>query len=249
MKEIHILNGDALKERFPSSLGSDLLVARECLIDGDVSADSLDEFFEVRASYLSATYESEKGFYHSEVIPEFKKIISLPVGSVINLWFEDDLFCQINMWFICSLIEEFVTPDKIFLVRPNTNLQYGFGGLDTEGLTEAYHSRVELTESDIILFSSLWKSYQNNNHWDILEKSKTISDTFPFLLEAAKANVERFLEDGSPGRPEQTLLNIMNELGSDKFGPVFREFHKRESIYGFGDLQVKRLFDKLRNSS
>jgi hypothetical protein len=29
------------------------------------------------------------------------------------------------------------------------------------------------------------------------------------------------------------------------FGTVFQEFCKRESIYGFGDLQVKRIFDEV----
>jgi len=41
----------------------------------------------------------------------------------------------------------------------------------------------------------------------------------------------------------------MKELETQDFGPVFREFTKRESIYGYGDLQVKRLFDELLQES
>ncbi|OAN62871.1 DUF1835 domain-containing protein [Balneola sp. EhC07] len=248
MKEFHILNGDALKDQFPDSLNGELIVARECLVNGDVSADSLDQLFELRAEYLSNAYDSEKGFYHNEVIPEFKKIISLPEHSVINLWFEDDLFCQVNLWFVSHLILNFVTPTQVFLVRPHTDIQYGFGGLNSDGLENAFRSKVRLSVDEVKLFSSLWELYQDQNHTEILELAVKHSKEFPFLEDAAQANLERFPSDGSPGRPEQTLLDIMKETGSDEFGLVFREFHKRESIYGFGDLQVKRLFDQLRNS-
>jgi len=248
MKEFHILNGDALKDQFPDSLNGELIVARECLVDGDVSANSLDQLFELRAEYLSITYPSDIEFYHQEVIPEFNKIISLPEHSVIHLWFEDDLFCQVNLWFVSHLIHNFVTPSQVFLVRPHTDIRYGFGGLNSDGLANVYKSKVQLSDNEVKLFSSLWELYQNQSHAEILSMAVKHSKEFPFLEDAAKANIERFPNDGSLGRPEQTLLDIMKETDSNEFGPVFREFHKKESIYGFGDLQVKRLFDKLRNS-
>lgn len=43
----------------------------------------------------------------------------------------------------------------------------------------------------------------------------------------------------------QALQQIIDELGTEEFTLVFREFCKREGIYGFGDLQVKRLYDEL----
>jgi hypothetical protein len=59
-------------------------------------------------------------------------------------------------------------------------------------------------------------------------------------------------EDGSvrrtnenPGRPSQSLIAIMNQFKTEDFDTVFREFSKREPIYGFGDLQVKRLLDQI----
>ena len=248
MNEFHILNGDALKHQFPDSLIGELIVARECLVDGDVSAASLDQLFELRAEYLSNAYDSEKVFYHNEVIPEFKKIISLPNKSTINLWFEDDLFCQVNLWFVSYLVHKFASPSHAFLVRPHTDIQYGYGGLNSDGLKDAFRSKTRLSHDDLKFFASLWELYQNQNHAEILELAVKHSEKFPFLEDAAKANLDRFPEDRSPGRPEQTLLDIMKETGSDEFGPVFREFHKRESIYGFGDIQVKRMFDELRNS-
>ncbi len=247
MKEFHILNGDALKEQFPDSVSGEIIVARECLIDGPVSGETLEDFFSVRSNYLNHQYSGVQPDYSKDVVPEFKKIIELSEESVVNLWFEDDLFCQLNFWFCCSLISEYASPKQVFLVRPHTNLQYGFGGLDTNGLVKAFQSRIELTTEDIELFSRLWKLYQKNEHAEILRLSEQNEERFPFLAEAAQANLDRFPEDGSPGRPKKTLLAIIKELDTDKFGPVFQEFHKRESVYGFGDLQVKRMFDELRS--
>ena len=40
----------------------------------------------------------------------------------------------------------------------------------------------------------------------------------------------------------------MDELNTEQFGLIFKEFCNRESIYGFGDLQVKRLLDEIKNN-
>ncbi len=245
--EIHILNGDALKEQFPDSINGETIVARECLIDGPVSGETLEDFFSVRSNYLNNQYSGIQPDYSEDVVPEFVKITELSEESIVNLWFEDDLFCQLNFWFCCSLISEYASPKQVFLVRPHTNLQYGFGGLDSNGLVKAFQSRVELSPKDIELFSTLWKLYRKNEHAEILSLSENSADRFPFLQAAAQANLDRFPDDDSLPRPQKTLLKIMNELKTDKFGPVFQEFHKRESIYGFGDLQVKKMFDELRS--
>ena len=46
-----------------------------------------------------------------------------------------------------------------------------------------------------------------------------------------------------------TLEGGADDEGNDVMDVVPREFCKRESIYGFGDLHVKRLFDKIKNNS
>jgi hypothetical protein len=71
---------------------------------------------------------------------------------------------------------------------------------------------------------------------------------YPFILTAVKAHTDRIPTEGNLGRPSQSLIQIMKELETDEFEPVFKEFSKRESIYGFGDLQVKRLFDEVKNN-
>jgi hypothetical protein len=52
------------------------------------------------------------------------------------------------------------------------------------------------------------------------------------------------IEDGTQGRPERVLEEITKNISTD-FPRVFKEFWSRESIYGFGDTQLKELYEKV----
>ena len=57
----HILNGDALIDRFSATgLKGKMVVARECLIEGDLTGDKPEEFYQTRANYLAAKYGESK---------------------------------------------------------------------------------------------------------------------------------------------------------------------------------------------
>ena len=46
-------------------------------------------------------------------------------------------------------------------------------------------------------------------------------------------------------RPYTSLLEITKKLKPSSFGKVFVEFSQKEAVYGFGDIQVKRIFDEI----
>jgi hypothetical protein len=162
--QYHILNGDSLKQQFPETIQGEIIVTHECLVDGNVRGNSLDELFQVRAQFISNNYEN----------------------------------------------------------------------------------RLLLTELD--KFTDLWKLYQKNGLEQLLKTAKELESKYPFILTVVKAHTDRIPTKGNLGRPSQSLIQIMKELETDEFEPVFKEFSKRESIYGFGDLQVKRLFDEVKNN-
>ena len=54
----HVLNGDSLAYSFPeANIEGDIIVAREALIEGDLSGNNLDEFWQSRAKYIGITEE------------------------------------------------------------------------------------------------------------------------------------------------------------------------------------------------
>ncbi|MUP46057.1 DUF1835 domain-containing protein [Gramella sp. BOM4] len=123
----HILNGDALKQGFPKRIPGELIIVRECLIEGDVSRRDLDGFFASRISWLGEAYNESRENYKRRVKQEFKKILNLDKKSEINLWFEEDLFCQVNLWFVCYLLK-LIDAENVYLIKPESQDRYGFGG-------------------------------------------------------------------------------------------------------------------------
>jgi len=243
MTQYHILNGDALKSHFPPSIKGEQIVARECLVDGAVNGESLEELFETRVQFISQHYGATTEEYQEKVVSEFQRIRNIESGTEINLWFEDDLFCQVNMWFVLSLLKGKDNP--IFLVRPDVHTRYGFGGLDEEGLLSIYENRKEMTELDKL--SNFWKTYQSENIDQLLAQAKELRAVYPFMLDAVQAHIARIPKGDSLGRPTETLIQIMKDLDTEDFGPIFQAFCERESIYGFGDSQVKRLLRAIKN--
>ncbi|HEY0059022.1 MAG TPA: hypothetical protein VGB56_07785, partial [Flavisolibacter sp.] len=129
----HVLDGDALAERFSAlQLPGDMVIVRECMIEGDLSGGNLEEFYQRRAAYLERTYKESGRNYQDEVISELAKITSAPAGSQVNLWFGYDLFCFANMLFVLSLIEPWSGDKQVCVVYPShlsgNDVWLDFGG-------------------------------------------------------------------------------------------------------------------------
>lgn len=245
MKTYHILNGDALKHQFPEDkIPGELIVTRECFVEGPVKPKSKDQFFKQRAEFIAEAYGDHD--YENKVIPELSKISQIKDGAV-TLWFEEDLFCQINLWFVCSQL--YMNEVDVSLVYPKNSLQYGFGGLSQDELATAYQHRKSLSKINVNQFAILWFAYRNDDIERLLKLAVQLHSDFPFIMKAVEAHFDRIPKDGKPGKPEQLIRDIMEEKSTKDFAIIFQEFSKRAPIYGYGDLQVKRIFDQINRST
>ncbi|PZU91350.1 MAG: DUF1835 domain-containing protein [Chryseobacterium sp.] len=240
MKHIfHITNGDYLAEELKNtSIKGEIIVCREALITGTLKADSLEEFWEVRAKSIADDYNvSEKSYYENSV-SEFEKILNIPEGSEVNLWFEDDLFCQVNLWFCISLLSK-IDDLKIYRVFPKIdaeNYWKGFSDSNHSDLEDLLESKVVFNKNDIELTLKLWKAYQNNDMDSLKQLSYNQSNCFHFLKEVTDAYINI--------KPENFIRNQI-ENGLTDFDSVFKKFQKELGIFGFGDLQVRNIYQKL----
>jgi hypothetical protein len=241
----HILNGDALKSQFPKLISGELLVARECLVDGNIQGDNLDELFSNRAEYLERYPQIPVGEYFRTSVPEFTKITNIPKGAIVYCWFEDDLFCQVNFWFVLHLLAKQQYGYQVYLVRPNKGNEYSFGHMSHDELVTAYGAANIIETIELKRLASLWWYYQQKNFDELLKLAESYLDKFPFLLPAINAEIDRLPNDTGYGRPERCLLSIMKTLDTQDFAVIFRVFNQNEAIYSFGDIQVKRIFDEL----
>jgi hypothetical protein len=240
--DIHVLNGDALA--FKHSFEGNVVICRECLIDGPVKSDNIDNFWQARADFIYNQFGADRDEYRTRVKPEFEKLSQIGRDDNIYLWFEHDLFCQVNMWFIIHLLSSHAFVPNVFRVMPPVNDNWlGFGRKSSAELAEFFKSRVRLSSADQALAGQLWKAYQAGDTGKLLELGNTRSDAFPHLKEVCEAQAER-VRDSHSGRPYQRLRDIINS-GTTNFGEIFRQFSQTERIYGFGDDQVKTMLKRL----
>lgn len=245
MPEIfHILNGDCLWEQFPDHLTGEKIIARECLMDGPSDLADLNLFFEQRANFISVTFGFSEIEYYEKSQLEFEKILKLPNHSTINLWFEKDLFCQVNLWFVCHLLNLRKDSDNIFLILSN-DLEMGFGGMDSKELNTAYENRTKLSEPNLVKFDRLWKAFGQKDFEVLQNIGNELSNEFPFLNETIQAEIDRQPGARSLGKPLELLKEIITKKQTSSMKIIFPVFQKKAAIYGYGDLQVAKMIDHL----
>ena len=180
----HILNGDSLAYSFPGAkMDGGIIVFREAFIDGELSGDNFHDFWQSRARYMGLTATE----YHNAVVKEFEKIINAPGNSVFNLWFEYDLFCQVNRWFVLSIINSLSIKKKVFDVNTSyldkTSKQFwnGFGKANSSDLRICFADRTPLNDADLQLGQDLWVAYKTGNLEELTRLARNQSSAFPYL--------------------------------------------------------------------
>jgi hypothetical protein len=245
MKNTHILNGDALLSKFPSSIPGEKIIFRECLVDGPVDFDSIEALILGRSKYLAETYPgAQEKPYIPHVSAELEKIITSSDSNRIYCWFEADLFCQVNLWYSIFLLGDHI--GEIVLVLPEMTLQNGFAGLNEEELFKAYRDPRILSKNERSILRRLWLLFQKNKSTEAKTLAWTLETDLPFLMPAIKAWDESIPHGDYLGKPKAALKAISTELKTEKFKYIFREFHRRLPIYGYGDLLTNRLWDEIK---
>jgi len=118
MRRIALLNGDYLAEQLKGAeLPLETIVFREALVSGPLGGATWEEFWEARVGFLTKQYGATALEVQKKTVAELDKIRSLADGVELSLWFEDDLFCQVNLWFVLYLLSD-ARKIKIYRVFP-----------------------------------------------------------------------------------------------------------------------------------
>ena len=241
MKIMHVLPGDSMVESFKkTNIDGEFVVCRECLIEGELHGVDLAEFWEVRAKFIGENYGGSEDDYRRNVAAELEKLQNLPQQTVVNLWFEYELFCQTNMWFCLFLLRQ--TLAEVYRVQPivreKSEVWKGFGGLDKEDLQKCLAAKTKFSEVDLMLGANLWEAYRIKDFTKLASLGKTKSECFPKLNEVCEAEIEK------QSRPQKTVQKIISS-GETDFNVIFTRFGETEGVYGFGDSQIKRMLSEI----
>lgn len=239
----HVLPGDSVVKEFADSgIGGEVIVCREAFISGPIDAEELGAFWDQRARFILGEYGEDEIEYHEKVAAGLNRLTELDSDDEVNLWFEYELFCSVNMWFCLSLLRE--TGATAYRVEPigldEAERWDGFGRFDADDLKACFELRTEFSADEIQLGASLWDAYRKGDHRAVADLAMTESECFPHLKEVAAAAAVQDIE------PIETLKAI-TAAGETDFAKIFAEFKKRAGVYGYGDAQVLTLLERLHS--
>jgi len=237
----HVLPGDSLVDEFKKThIEGEVIVCREALVDGPIDADTLDEFWDQRARFILAEHGDDEIEYHEKVADSLNRLTEIAADDEVNLWFEYELFCSVNMWFCLSLLRE--TGAAVYRVEPigldEGHRWDGFAKFTAEDLQAAFELRTQFTKEEIALGTTLWNTYRRKNYTELRAAAAGREwPCFPYLAEVIAAAAD---EDIAP-------LEAVREIqagGECDFGGIFEAFKQRAGVYGYGDVQVRRLIER-----
>jgi hypothetical protein len=244
---LHVINGDSTYNSFSDTgLDGDVLVWRETLSEGPLAENITGgDFWRKRAEWIKETYGETTDGYQDKVLDEIAKL-SCP-HQEINLWFEFDLFCQVNLLGTLMLLQRQndLSEPAVFLIcpadYPGKPVFRGMGELDAEELEYLYDNiRERLNGLDFIVAEQAWKAYVCNNVDKLIQ---FIDETdywgnLTLLKPALEAHVKRLqLNEQGLNYIEQLLLDIYNSGIHEKHA-IYSAFWNTELIYGMGDAQI-----------
>jgi hypothetical protein len=239
---VHVLPGDAVLEQFnAANIDGDVIVFREALVTGPLDGAYPDEFWDVRANFVTIEYGEDPIDFREKVVYEIERLEEISPDAEINFWFEYELFCQANMWFCLDRLREHPNAFRVAPLNPTPeNVWKGFGSHSAQDIAESLDLRVRFTAQDLQMGSELWQAFRSRDGEKLRELGKHSSPAFPFLKEVSDAAA---VVDTEP----LAVLREIREQGHTEIDTIFPEFQKRAGVFGFGDLQVETLIRRLEN--
>lgn len=251
---LHILNGDSTLYSFErTGINGDVLVWREILSEGPLLENiNSAAFWKGRCAWISETFGESADGYQQKVVDPLARLSE--DYKEINLWFEFDLHCQVNMLGVMMLLSQHtdLTERNVFLICPDSFPGKpdfrSMGELTAEELEYLYDNiRVQLSDYDFELATEAWDIYiiKDAAQLEIWLATDRFWGNLHSLKPALQSHLKR-LQFNAEGRNfiEQELLDIYNSGIKDRLS-IYKEFWRTNSIYGMGDRELNIYLDKL----
>lgn len=240
---LHVLNGDSTKALFPIDLiPGDLLVWREALCEGKVNENiSTDMFWKDRAAHIEEAYQSKN--YEEKVLSEISRLKDLSQFEEVTLWFEYDLFCQVNLIACLSYMD---TRQKISLVCLGDELDgqlRGLGEVDSKHYPSLFASRIQLAQDDIDYAKAVWKVYSDETTTSLKHFYGT-HKTLKYLGKALASHEEKIPAQNGLNAIETKMLEVVNSTNNEN--ELIGSILKDQTWLGMGDSQYWNYFAHLR---
>lgn len=250
---LHITNGDNFTEKLKKlKFSGDIVTWREMLCEGKtINTVGSESFWRTRFEFLSTTYKVSKNWFVEKTLKEYRSLCNHKKSNEIILWFEYDLFCQINMLAVISWLKTHRRHTDIFLVcgseSKDSHQLRGLSEMTQEELKQLYQNKIWLTQDDIEFADYVWQLYCSDNPIRLEQLSHFENYQFTYLGKAVEAHLKRFpfLKTGL-NQVEHDVLKTALNTKPKNIHELVGSALKNQGLYGFGDLQYERIISDLK---
>jgi hypothetical protein len=253
---LHVANGSSVTHTLAEAGVPGLLsIWADPLHDGPVPGGVSDEeLLEVRRHF----HEGPPGGPSDDPVNDLRRwrqiIEQHDAYDELVLWYEHDLFCQLNLIQVLSWIHHRVPSSKVVSLicigsypgRPDFK---GLGELTPSELAPLLDTRQPVSESQYALAERAWKAFREATPEALDDFRRTDTSALPYLAPA----LVRFLQDypwtiDGLSRTERRLLQLA-EAGNVTLAKAFPRMHEGESAYYVTDTSLDDLVETLSKTS
>jgi hypothetical protein len=241
---LHIYNGGSTSGTLIEfGFAGEHKVFQEVLMEGPTPGGvSRAEFLDVRAGFLAKAYDIRLEKCKADQQDQEVWLRGFAEHDETILWFEHDLFCQINLihlldWF--SKQSRSSTRLSLICVGEFEGIKdfRGLGQLTGEQLASLFDTRHQVSDAELSVASRAWAAYCSSDPTQIEGLLDEDTTAMPFLRQALRLHLMRFpsIRNGL-GRIENKAMEMI-ESGPIGFKSLFPRFAEAEPVYGLGDSQ------------
>lgn len=242
---LHVANGSATTNLIEAAgIPGRSSVWADVLYDGPVPGGLTDaELLRVRARHLSGVAEAA---YLDEVngLQRWRdEIDEVSSYDELVLWYEHDLFDQLNLLQLLSWLKGRLAASKAvklieigtFPGRPSFK---GIGELNPVDMAPLFESRAPIADERYALSERAWTAFRQSSPETLDEVRRNGTRAIPFLASALKRFLEEYpwINDGL-SRSERRLLEIASS-GPVDLWTTFVQMHQGETAYYITDLSL-----------
>ena len=251
--QLHITNGDSFTQRLEKlQLKGEIITWREMLCEGKTETNvGSESFWKTRFDFLHKNYKVSKSWFVEKTLKEYRSLCNHKQQDQIILWFEYDLFCQVNMLAVLSWLKTYRRHAEISLVcsgkEDESDKLYGLSELTDQQLLSLYENKKVLSQSDIEYADYVWQLYCSDNPIRLENLTDFDNYQFNYLGEAIQAHLKRFpsIKNGL-NAIENRVLEVATEKRPKSKKALLSNILQNQGFYGFGDSQYERVITNLK---
>jgi hypothetical protein len=250
---LHITNGDCAADVIRLIVDDPVVIAADVLHEGPCPAVDDDAWHDIRARFLAAGDGPTRYEQIKASLAETDQAIAGACrrGDEIVLWFEHDLFDQLELVRMLDLVGRFHSEAPVSLICidrfPGVEPFYGLGQLTRDQMATLTGTGVRVTEQHITMASAAWNAFRSPDPRRLIVISE--SRELPFLRPALRRFLAEYpsMSNGLSQTEELALEMLMR--GAATGGDLFVASHAFERAPFMGDTQFFAILHRLASAT